>query len=121
MRSTTSDVACQHFRDGEIDLLHLDGEHTLEAVSHDFESWLPKLSKRGVVILHDTNERQTDFGVWRLWETLSEHYPSFEVPYGHGLGVLVIGREPPQQLCEFIDAMRSRPAEGRDLLFALGE
>lgn len=90
---TTFDAAVDKFEDASIDLLHIDGLHTYAAVKHDFETWFPKLSNSAMVLFHDTNQRQDDFGVGRLWRELSQRFPSFEFIHGGGLGVLGTGAE----------------------------
>ena len=85
--------AVSQFEDGSIDLLHIDGLHTYEAVAEDYQTWLPKLSDQGIIMFHDTQERERDFGVWKFWEEIKDKYPSFEFEHGHGLGVILVGNK----------------------------
>jgi hypothetical protein len=88
---TTFDDAKAYFSDSSINLLHIDGLHTYDAVKHDFENWLEKVAENGIVVIHDTNVKEREFGVWKFWEEVRVRYPSFEFIHGNGLGILTKG------------------------------
>ena len=81
------DDAVGRFDDETIDLLHLDGLHTAEAVRHDLDLWLPKLRPGGILLLHDVSVRARGFGVWEVWGELRERGRSYTFEIGPGLGV----------------------------------
>ncbi len=85
----TAIYALATFSDESIDLLHIDGYHTYEAVYEDFHNWLPKVKPGGIILLHDISARiKEDFGVWRFWEEISPQYESFGFSHSFGLGVI---------------------------------
>jgi hypothetical protein len=111
----TFDEALSRFEDGSIDLLHIDGCHRYDAVRHDFERWLPKLSRRAVVLFHDVRVKEGDFGVYRFWEEIRQQYEHFELAHAFGLGVLLVGRDVPGSVRGL--ALSAREEAGFDLFF----
>jgi hypothetical protein len=118
----TFDDAASRFENGSIDLLHIDGCHTYDAVRHDFETWRPRLSNRGVVLFHDTVERNDEhqFGVWRLWDEISRCYPSFNFTHEHGLGIVAVGENYARSLDILFKASPEEAAQYRAQFCELG-
>lgn len=110
--------AVSQFEDRSVDLLHIDGTHTFEAVANDFNTWLPKLSDRSVVLFHDINVTVQNagpaalrFGVRKFFDSVKDRYPHFEFAHCYGLGVLVTGSNAPPEVTELV-AMSGSAAFG---------
>ena len=95
---STFDEASEHFEDQSIDILHIDGLHTYEAVCNDFNTWMPKLRDGGSILFHDWNVREGDFGVWKLWQEIRDNnrFKCYEIPNGHGLGIATLIETEPE-------------------------
>ncbi len=119
--NSTFDDALEHFSTRSIDILHIDRHSTYEAVKHDFESWLPRMTDRGIVLIHDINFREGGIGVWKLWEEVAERYPYFEFVHGRGLGVVAIGKKWPAELAELFEVSGEDILKLRSFFFQLGQ
>lgn len=92
------DDALQTVPVGSVDLLHIDGSHIYEDVKYDYETWLPKMSERGVILFHDIAVENGRFGTRRFWDETRECFPSFTFDHSNGLGVLLCGHSQPEVL-----------------------
>ena len=112
--------ALEYFSDGSIDLLHIDGRHFYDDVKHDFTLWRAKLTEDAVVLFHDTNVREREFGVWKFFEKVAAQHPSFQFFHGYGLGVLIPGDRVPAPLAPLLEASRENAHQIRAAYAALG-
>ena len=74
---------------GPVDFLHIDGDHSLEAVARDFELYSPLVAPGGTIALHDVISYA---GVRDFWAAELARRPgafvSHRPPGGMGIGVL---------------------------------
>ena len=77
----------------DIDFLFIDGDHSYEGVSRDFELWYPKVRKGGLVALHDirgVNIEGID-GVKDFWNEIKNKYRTEEIMAHekfYGIGII---------------------------------
>jgi hypothetical protein len=117
---TTFEDALDYFADGSVDLLHIDGRHFYDDVKHDFTVWRTKLTKDAVVLFHDTNVRERQFGVWKFFEEMAARHPSFQFFHGHGLGVVTLGDTIPEPLAHLLRASSETADQIRAVYACLG-
>jgi hypothetical protein len=88
LRRETFAAARPAFAPGSVDVLHIDGLHTLEAVAADYEGWRDAVAPDGVVLFHDVAP-DTGYGSATFWASLKAHHPHLEfLAHSFGLGVL---------------------------------
>lgn len=58
--------AAGFFEDGTLDFVHLDANHSYEAVSEDLAAWLPKLRPGGLMCGHDFVDYDGPLGEFRV-------------------------------------------------------
>ena len=117
---STFDDALEQFPDGSVDLLHIDGCHSYDMVKHDFEQWLPKLTDRAIVLMHDINVRERQFGVWKLWDELGKRYPHRAFTHGNGLGILIVGQYPSDEVQQLVEMPDDSWSRMRQFFYQLG-
>jgi hypothetical protein len=85
----TTEAVCK-FADKTIDYLHIDADHSYMAVKNDLLNYLPKMSEKGIITLHDTILRQ-NCGVWQLIEEIraANKWDVCNLRLGMGLAVLM--------------------------------
>lgn len=97
---STRDAVVEKLDGESLDFVFIDGDHSLEGVTRDFELYAPLVVPGGIVALHDVCVPQPSMGVAHLviplWEELKQRYPyveifdaTFEDSFG-GIGVLFL-------------------------------
>jgi predicted O-methyltransferase YrrM len=66
-----------------IDILHIDGLHTREAVTEDYETWSPHVRSTGVILFHDTQAFAQVGEVVR-------HIPGYVGEFHHSAGLGIV-------------------------------
>lgn len=102
--------AAHRFAERSIDLLNLDGFCDAVNLEHVLEIWQPKLSERGMIMLHDINSQNPDSAVWRVWEQLKQRYPSLEFRHDQGLGLACCGEAVSPSLLKIAEGARKHKA-----------
>jgi predicted SAM-dependent methyltransferase len=114
--------AVNDFKDNSIDILHIDGFHSYEAVANDFYTWLPKLSREAIIIFHDTNVMLPGFGVHKFWNEIVSQYPRhFNFTHSHGLGVLQLNNPQDNDGLDFFSGNTQTKDELIHFFYHLGE
>lgn len=94
MLKMTFDEAVKQFENGSIDVIHIDGSHHYDDVKKDFETWYPKVSENGVIMLHDISSDIVlgdVMGSYKYWLELQEQFKyTVSFDFSWGLGVIFL-------------------------------
>lgn len=89
---TTSQDFIKNFKNGEVDFLHIDGNHSEEESYNDIVNWWPKMAKNGILVLDDIGWI-SDAGVEFCKERGSIIWEYFHKPGGSWGSVIFFRKE----------------------------
>ncbi len=80
---------------GLFDFMFIDGDHSLEGVTKDWEMYSPLIKKGGIIAFHDVlhYNKEPEVNIKPLWDELKTKYPYVEIKVGKsstGIGVLYV-------------------------------
>lgn len=104
-QASTRDLVGNQLGNEQLDVLFIDGDHSLDGVTRDFELFSPLVRKGGLIAFHDiVPDYRTRFGtptasnggeVWKLWESLKARCPQTQEFFeqgpeqdGYGIGLI---------------------------------
>lgn len=72
-----------------IDVLFIDGDHTIDAVTSDWNMYSPMV-RNGIIAFHDIAHSNDETGVevGQLWSSLRSRYCYLEIVFDHGIGIV---------------------------------
>jgi hypothetical protein len=79
----------------QLDLLFIDGDHSLDGVTKDWDDYSPFVCSGGLVVFHDIAPHEQDPAcqVKPLWDRLKEEHEHYEFRSGAdwaGIGVIIV-------------------------------
>lgn len=82
-----------------IDILHIDGDHTYEAVLNDYTAWSPFVHEDGIILFHDVNVPNPEFQVVNFFRELSDGHKLYFL-HSAGLGIITKNEKLAQRIKE---------------------
>lgn len=87
------DEALDDIEDMSIDIIHIDGYHSYDSAKHDFYSWIPKMKKNGIILMHDIGQ-YTGYGSAVFWNEIKQEYKfNVQFDYSWGLGIIFLDKQ----------------------------
>lgn len=88
---TTKEFA-KKYKKVQYDYIYIDGDHSFEGVTFDYQIFFPKLHQGGIISFHDISVKGTlpegKYGVWKMWQKVGKRNAiSIENPVS-GVGFL---------------------------------
>lgn len=75
-----------------VDVLHIDADHSYEAVKEDYDHYARLVRENGLILLHDINTHRESVGVPKFWAEIRPGKRNLEIIHGRekGIGILYV-------------------------------